>query len=79
MWCSFSIADFTWCMSIHRMDVKRGMSLTVHKKCALPTACTKDAIGCKETGEPGVQVCREVFPIILRETDPGSDGQCFWM
>ena len=43
-------------MSIHRVDVTRGKSLAVHKKCALPSACTKDAVGCRDTAESGVQV-----------------------
>ena len=54
---SFLSADFTWCMSIHRLDVNRGKSLAVHKKCALPSACTKEAIGCRDTDERGIQVC----------------------
>ncbi len=52
-------------MTVHKLDVRHGKSLTVLKKCAMEESCTKDTIGCKPTDNPDIQVHVLVFIWIL--------------
>ena len=52
--CFFSA--YTLCQTIHRVHVQTGNSLLIHKRCALPTECTADMVGCHDSHLKDVQV-----------------------
>ena len=60
-WCKF--ADFSVCQTIHRINIRSGGSIMVNKRCALPSECTVNMIGCQESEVPGVQVWRHIPPL----------------
>lgn len=43
------ILDHTVCQTVHRIHKHTGQSLNVDKKCALPSSCEKNHVGCKDT------------------------------
>ena len=52
----WNISDRTVCQTFHRIDVRRQMSLMVHKRCAREDECNEEHVGCFQTENPAIQV-----------------------
>ncbi|KAK2148788.1 hypothetical protein LSH36_483g02008, partial [Paralvinella palmiformis] len=48
---------YTMCQTIHKINTLTGMTLLVHKRCALPSECSMEMVGCHSTNIPGIQDC----------------------
>lgn len=53
----YCAVNHTICHTVHRINTVTGKSVYVNKRCALPTECTHEMIGCHQTGLPNVKEC----------------------
>ena len=52
------VLGYTVCQTILGINTLTGITLFVHKRCALPSECSMEMIGCHNTNKPGIQVSR---------------------
>ncbi|KAK2158828.1 hypothetical protein LSH36_163g04025 [Paralvinella palmiformis] len=45
------------CQTIHKINTLTGLTLFVNKRCALPSECSMEMVGCHNTNRPGIQLC----------------------
>ena len=60
--CLLCLSDYTICQTIHRINVRTGRTSLLNKRCALPSECTVDVVGCHDTHVPGEQVSQARAP-----------------
>ena len=47
---------YAMCQTIHKINTLTGLTLFVNKRCALPSECSMEMVGCHNTNRPGIQV-----------------------
>ena len=64
--CFFNLSDHTVCETIHAFSTKTGSSLRVLKRCAVPTDCTNQHVGCRDTENSSEKVGKLLIVEIVK-------------